>query len=86
MSGKFRLNVLRVVSVALISMGWMQFSVAGVIGTPYAVETETRAATLNNLDALLLEERVAACGVSGLGISCRGILHLSALGVSKRFC
>jgi hypothetical protein len=59
MSNRFRMNVLRLVSVALISMGWMQVSVADVISTQYVVDSESRAATLSKIDTLLVQDQVA---------------------------
>lgn len=59
MSNKFRMNVLRLVSIALISVGWVQVSVADVIGTQYIIESETRAATIGKVEQLLVQEQVA---------------------------
>lgn len=75
MSNRFRMNVLRLVSVALISMGWMQVSVADVISTQYVVDTESRAATLSKIDTLLVQDQVAkqlqAFGVDADDVSLR---------------
>ena len=75
MSNRFRMNVLRLVSVALISMGWMQVSVADVISTQYVVDTESRAATLSKIDTLLIQDQVAkqlqAFGVDADDVSLR---------------
>ena len=59
MSNRFRMNVLRLVSIALVSVGWVQVSVADVIGTQYIVESETRAATISKVEQLLVQEQVA---------------------------
>jgi hypothetical protein len=59
MSNSLRMNVLRLVSIALISVGWVQVSVADVIGTQYIVESETRAATISKVEQLLVQEQVA---------------------------
>jgi hypothetical protein len=53
------MNVLRLVSVALISVGWVQVSVADVISTQHIVESETRAATISKVEQLLVQEQVA---------------------------
>jgi hypothetical protein len=75
MSNRFRMNVLRLVSVALISMGWMQVSVADVISTQYVVDSESRAATLSKIDTLLVQDQVAkqlqAFGVDADDVSLR---------------
>lgn len=51
--------LVRLLSIALISMGFMQVSSAGMIGTEYLIETEARQATLERLDVLLAKKQVA---------------------------
>ena len=58
MSNGFRLNVVRIVSVALVSMGCMQASYAGIVSTQAAIDAETRAATLSKLEAILIQDAV----------------------------
>lgn len=65
--------IVRLVSVALISMGFMQFSSAGIIGTEYLVESEAREAALGRLDAVLARQEVKhqllALGVEPTAVS-----------------
>lgn len=51
--------LVRLLSVALISMGFLQVSSAGMIGTDYMIESEARAASLARLDVLLAKQEVA---------------------------
>jgi len=51
--------LVRLLSVALISMGFMQVSTAGMIGTEYLVESEAREASLTRLEVLLAKQEVA---------------------------
>ena len=51
--------LVRLLSVALISMGFMQVSTAGMIGTEYLVESEAREASLTRLELLLAKQEVA---------------------------
>lgn len=59
MSNKARELLVRLLSIALISMGFMQVSSAGMIGTEYLVESESRAASLARLDIILAKTEVA---------------------------
>lgn len=67
--------VVRLVSVALISMGFMQAGWAGMIGTEYMIESDGKAETLARLDKLLAQENVAdqmiALGVDPADVSAR---------------
>lgn len=67
-SNTLREFLVRLLSVALISMGFMQVSSAGMIGTEYLVESEARAASLDRLQVLLakqdLAEQLQAFGVA----------------------
>ena len=56
---KARALMLRVVSVSIICMGFAQVAPAGMIGTGYLVEDETRAASLSRIDVLLARDDVA---------------------------
>jgi hypothetical protein len=60
--------VSRLVSVALIGMGFMQFAAAGPIGTEYIVDTETREASMERVKGLLgsdeLRTQFEALGVA----------------------
>ena len=51
--------LVRLLSVALISMGFMQVSTAGMIGTDYLIESELREASLERLQVLLAKQNVA---------------------------
>ena len=51
--------LVRLLSVALISMGFMQVSTAGMIGTEYLIESELREASLERLQVLLAKQNVA---------------------------
>ena len=59
MSNNAREFLVRLLSIALISMGFMQVSSAGMIGTEYLVESESRDASLARLDVLLARTEVA---------------------------
>ncbi|MBT8098384.1 MAG: PA2779 family protein [Gammaproteobacteria bacterium] len=58
-SNTARQFLVRLLSIALISMGFMQVSSAGMIGTEYLIESEARQATLDRLDVLLAKKVVA---------------------------
>lgn len=59
MSGfKARALMLRVISVAIICMGFAQVAPAGMIGTGYLVEDEARAASLSRIEVLLARAEV----------------------------
>lgn len=58
-SNMFREFLLRLLSVALISMGFMQVSSAGMIGTGYLIESDAREASLQRLEVLLAKQDVA---------------------------
>jgi Family of unknown function (DUF6627) len=67
--------IVRLASVALISMGFMQAGWAGMIGTDYMIESDGKAAALARLDKLLAQEEVAgqmvALGVDPADVSAR---------------
>ena len=56
---KARALMLRVVSVSIICMGFAQVAPAGMIGTGYLVEDETRALSLSRIEVLLARDDVA---------------------------
>ena len=56
---KTRALMLRIVSVSIVCMGFAQVAPAGMIGTAYLVENETRAASLSRIEVLLAREDVA---------------------------
>lgn len=58
-SNTLREFLVRLLSVALISMGFMQVSSAGMIGTEYLIESDAREASLQRLDVLLAKQDVA---------------------------
>ena len=58
-SNTFREFLLRLFSVALISMGFMQVSTAGMIGTEYLIESDAREASLQRIEVLLAKQDVA---------------------------
>ena len=58
-SNTFREFLVRLLSIALISMGFMQVSSAGMIGTEYLVESDAREASLQRLDILLAKQEVS---------------------------
>ena len=58
-SNALREFLVRLLSVALISMGFMQVSSAGMIGTEYLVESDAREASLARLQVLLAKQDVA---------------------------
>ncbi len=49
----------RLISVALVCMGFAQVSAAGMIGTEYMIEGEARDASLARLEVLLARDDVA---------------------------
>lgn len=57
-SNTLRQFLLRLLSVALVSMGFMQVSSAGMVATEYLIESETRTASLARLDVLLAKSAV----------------------------
>ena len=67
--------LLRVLSVALVSAGFAQFSFAGVVGTEYLVEADARATSLERIEVFLAREDVAqqlsAFGVDEANIEAR---------------
>lgn len=73
MARNARSFVVRLVSVALISVGFMQAGWAGMIGTEHVIETDARAETLARLDNLLAQEAVTgqlvALGVDPADVS-----------------
>lgn len=50
--------IVRLLSIALISMGFMQVSTAGMIGTEYLIENEARQSTLDRLNVLLARQQI----------------------------
>lgn len=54
-----RKSLLHVVSLALVCVGFAQASHAGVIGTGYLVDQESRGASLARVEVLLASEKVA---------------------------
>lgn len=58
-SNALREFLVRLLSVALISMGFMQVSSAGMIGTEYLVESDAREASLARVQVLLAKQDVA---------------------------
>lgn len=58
-SNRFREFLLRLFSVALIGMGFMQVSSAGMIGTEYLIESDARAASLQKIEVLLAKQEIA---------------------------
>lgn len=58
-SDALREILVRLLSVALISMGFMQVSSAGMIGTEYLVESDAREASLERVRVLLAKQDVA---------------------------
>jgi len=65
--------MVRLVSLALISTGFIPFSHAGVIDTGYMVDSESREASLANIQVMLASDAVAkqlaALGVDQLAIA-----------------
>ena len=59
MSNTVREFLVRLLSVALISMGFMQVSSAGMIGTEYLIESDARVASLQRLEILLAKQDIA---------------------------
>ena len=72
---KTRGLLVRLVSVALVSAGFMQFSHAGMIDTGYMVDSEAREASLARVEVLLARDDVAnqlaALGVEQAMITAR---------------
>lgn len=52
--------IVRLVSVAIVAMGFMQVSAAGMIGTGQLVDGEARAASIDGIERLLARADVAA--------------------------
>ena len=50
--------LLRLVSISIICMGFAQVAPAGVIGTAYMLDEESRAASLSRIEVLLAREDV----------------------------
>ena len=51
--------LLRLVSVSIVCMGFAQAAPAGMIGTSYMLDEETRAASLSRIEVLLARNDVA---------------------------
>lgn len=52
--------IVRLVSVAIVAMGFMQVSAAGMIGTGQLVDGEARAASIDSIGQVLARAEVAA--------------------------
>lgn len=67
--------LLRLLSVALVSAGFAQFSFAGVVGTEYLVEADARAASLERIETFLaradVAQQLSAFGVDEANIEAR---------------
>lgn len=65
--------IVRFVSVALVAMGFMQVSAAGMIGTAHLVESDARAESLESIESLFARAAVAeelkALGVDAAVVS-----------------
>ena len=55
---KARGALLRLVSVSIVCMGFAQAAPAGMIGTAYMLDRESRAASVSRIDVLLAREDV----------------------------
>jgi hypothetical protein len=55
---KARGALMRLISVSIICMGFAQVAPAGMIGTGYLLEDESRAASISRMDILLAREDV----------------------------
>ena len=53
-----RTLILRVVSVSLICMGFAQVAPAGMVGTGYLIESETRVESLSRMEMMLARDDV----------------------------
>jgi hypothetical protein len=53
-----RAALLRLVSVSIVCMGFAQAAPAGMIGTSYMLDEESRAASLSRIDVLLARDDV----------------------------
>ncbi len=53
-----RAALLRLVSVSIVCMGFAQAAPAGIIGTSYMLDEESRAASLSRIDVLLARDDV----------------------------
>ncbi|MBT8107710.1 MAG: PA2779 family protein [Gammaproteobacteria bacterium] len=71
----FRACLVRLLSVAMVSAGFAQFSFAGVVGTDYLVEADARTASLTRIETFLARDDVAqqlrAFGVDEANIEAR---------------
>ena len=56
---EFRATMLRTVSLAIVTMGFAQVAPAGMVGTDYLIDSESRAASLSRIEVLLAREDVA---------------------------
>ena len=56
---KARGALLRLISVSIVCMGFAQAAPAGMIGTSYMLDEESRAASLSRLEVLLARKDVA---------------------------
>ena len=56
---KIRGALLRLVSVSIVCMGFAQAAPAGMIGTAYLLDDESRAASMSRIEVLLARQDVA---------------------------
>ena len=57
---KAREALLRLVSVSIVCMGFVQAAPAGMIGTSYMLDDESRAASLSRIEVLLARDDVGS--------------------------
>lgn len=59
--------IVRLLSVTIVAMGFMQVSAAGMVGTGQLVDSEARATSLNSIERVLARADVAA-ELAALGV------------------
>ena len=59
MAYKFRMFFLNVITLTVMSMGFVQVSSAGMVSTQTLLDHESRAASIGRLEALMVKEDVA---------------------------
>ena len=90
MSLRARGFVVRLMSVALICMGFVQTSSAGMISTGYLIDSETRDASLARVEVLLarqdIERQLLAFGVDADTVAerLRGMSNMELLALEGR--
>ena len=90
MSFRARGFVVRLMSVALICMGFVQTSSAGMISTGYLIDSETRDASLARVEVLLarqdIERQLLAFGVDADTVAerLRGMSNMELLALEGR--